>query len=200
MTDNGTTLCFFCTTELTGDIILCRNCNRPYCVEHTSPMDRLLCTECVSFANTSVSSEPLIDSEGVTKQNARKIILSGESWIRQRKLICNMTDIELDSYISAHQEAVHEAEIIWEYRKIGLSQGQHEKAERYNKKLRARSERGKLLGAVDKAHKISGSPLKDKMEDMSKAIGALGKLGLGKAQIAAILENLNKKKPGGPKV
>lgn len=190
------TLCFFCPTELTSEG-LCRNCQRPYCPEHTSPMDSSLCVECVNFANTSVSSEPLISEDGVVKQNARKIVLSGESWIRQRKLIANMTDIELESYISAHQEAVHEAEVILDYRRIGLSQGQHEKAERYNKEIRKRSDRRKLLGAVDTAHKISGASLKDKMVDMTKALGALSKLGLGKAQIAAILENLSKAKPKG---
>jgi hypothetical protein len=110
--------------------------------------------------------------------------------MRQKKLICNMTDIELDSYISAHQEAVHEMEIRTDYFRIGLTEATHEKAERYNKKLRVRSERVKLIGAVAKVHNI-----KEKGEDISKALGALGKMGLTKEQIRTILENISKNKP-----
>ena len=196
MTEITSTLCFFCTRD-EGDNRQCLHCQRYYCFEHASPIDgATLCTECVSFANTSVKSEPLIDSEGVVKQNARKLILSGEAWMRQKKLICNMTDIELDSFISAHQEAVHEMEIRTDYFRIGLTEATHEKAERYNKKVRARSERGKLLGAVDQIHKVSKSTtLKEKGEDISKALGALGKLGLTKEQITAILLNVAKNKP-----
>lgn len=196
MTENfmtETTLCFFCPTELTSEG-LCRMCQRPYCLEHTSPIDRSLCIECVNSANTSVKSEPLITDDGVEKRNARKIILSGEAWMRQKKLICNMTDIELDSYISAHQEAVHEMEVRTDYFRIGLTEATHEKAERYNKKTRARSERVKLIGAVAKVHNYS---IKDKGEDIGKALGALGKLGLSKEQIAAILLNVSKNKPKG---
>lgn len=189
------TLCFFCPTELPFDEELCRICQRPYCPAHKSPLDNTLCVECVNTSNVSIKSEPLIDSEGVRKQNARKIILSGEVWMHQKRLICNMTDIELESYISAHQEAVHEMEIRTDYFRIGLTEATHEKAERYNKKVRARSERAKLLGAVDKVHKTSTSPIKEKEENIGRALGALGKLGLTKEQITAILLNLAKNKP-----
>lgn len=187
-------LCFFCINPLIHKE-LCRICQRPYCQEHTSPMDASLCIECVNLTNSSIKSEPLIDSEGVTKQNARRIILSGEGWLRERKLIANMTDIELDSYISAHQEAVHEAEMILDHRRIMLGHAKHQQAENYNKKVRARSERVKLIGAVAKVHNIAGDTIKDKSENISKALGALGKLGLTKDQIAAVLLNLTKNKP-----
>lgn len=193
MTETEMSLCFFCPSDVPGNR-LCRMCQRHYCGDHTSPIDSLLCIECVNQANTSVTSEPLIDSEGVTKQNARKIILSGEAWMRQKKLICNMTDIELESYISAHQEAVHEMEIRTDYFRIGLTEATHEKAERYNKKARARSERIKLIGAVSKIHNANKTPLQDKTEDMTKAMGALRKLGLTNAQIAVFLENIAKNK------
>lgn len=193
MADITETLCFFCTMNVTG-LELCRMCQRPFCKEHTSPIDNTLCVECVNTSNATIESKPLIDSEGVTKQNARKIILSGEAWMRQKKLICNMTDIELDSYISAHQEAVHEMEIRTDFFRIGLTEATHEKAERYNKKTRARSERIKLIGAVSKIHNESKS-MKEKGEDISKALGALGKLGLTKEQITAILLNVSKNKP-----
>ncbi len=157
MNENGSTLCFFCTSVIMEDKPLCRNCQRPYCFEHRSPLDNSLCTECVNFANTSVKSEPLITEDGVVKQNARKITLSGEGWIRERSLIANMTDIELESYINARQEAVYEYEQLLDHARIMIGHAKHEQAEKYNKKLRARSERGKLLGAVDNVHKISGS-------------------------------------------
>jgi hypothetical protein len=194
MADIETNLCFFCPTELTSEA-LCRMCQRPYCVEHTSPIDKSLCVECVNTSNTSITSEPLVTAEGVTKQNARKLVLSGEAWMRNKKLICNMTDIELDSYISAHTEAVHEMEIRTDYFRISLTEATHEKAERYNKKTRARSERTKLLGAVAKVHNVSGATLKEKTESVSKVMGSLTKLGLSKEQIAAILVNLVKNKP-----
>ena len=194
MTESLDTLCFSCTQSEGNK--QCKNCQRYFCSEHCSPVDPSICTECVNFSNTSIKSEPLVDSEGVTKQNARKITLSGESWMRQKKLICNMTDIELESYISAHQEAVHEMEIRADYFRIGLTEATHEKAERYNKKIRARSERAKLIGAVAKAH-TSGQTLKDKTEDITNVMKSLSKMGLGKAQIAAILSNLLKNKPKG---
>ena len=193
MTEGTETLCFFCISVASRE--LCRMCQRPYCATHTSPMDKTLCVECVNHSNTSVTSGPLITEDGVTKQNARKITLSGEAWMRSRKLIANMTDIELESYISAHQEAVHEAELVLDYRRIMLGHAKHESAERYNKKLRTRSERVKLIGAVAKVHNIAGSTIKDKSENINKALGALGKLGLTKEQIAALLLNLTKNKP-----
>lgn len=189
-------LCFFCPTELNSvGAYICSMCHRPYCPEHTSPIDKTLCVECVNTSNTQIKSEPLITDDGIEKRNARKIILSGEAWMRQKKLISNMTDIELDSYISAHQEAVHEMEIRTDYFRIGLTEATHEKAERYNSNLRKRSERVKLIGAVDQVHKNSKSTVKEKGEDISKALGALGKLGLTKDQITAILLNLAKNKP-----
>ena len=191
MTEDTETLCFFCTTVCEND---CTMCHRPFCSEHSSPIDVNLCVECVNTSNLEVKSEPLITEEGVTKQNARKIILSGEAWMRQKRLICNMTDIELDSYISAHQEAVHEMEVRTDYFRIGLTEATHEKAERYNKKIRARSERVKLIGAVAKVHNASNSTIKDKSEDISKALGALSKLGLTKEQISIILQNIAKAK------
>lgn len=194
MTEGTETLCFFCISVASRE--LCRMCQRPYCATHTSPMDKTLCVECVNHSNTSVTSGPLITEDGVTKQNARKITLSGEAWMRQKKLICNMTDIELESYISAHQEAVHEMEIRTDYFRIGLTEATHEKAERHNKRLRARSERVKIIGAVSKIHASVANPvIKDKSEDISKALKALSKLGLTKEKIAAILENASKNKP-----
>lgn len=190
------TLCFFCVRTVSENSV-CRMCQRSYCSEHTSPMDSSLCVECVNHANTFAKSEPLITEDGVIKQNARKIVLNGEAWMRSRKLIAHMTDIELESYISAHQEAVHEAELVLDYRRIMLGHAKHESAERKNKKLIARSERVTLIGAVDKVHKVSGSTVKEKGENISKALGALGKLGLTKEQIAAILLNLTKHKPKG---
>ena len=194
MTEATETLCFFCTTNVTN-LELCKICQRPFCTDHKSPMDNSLCIECVNSSNTSVKSEPLVTEDGVVKQNARKIVLDGEAWMRSRKLIANMTDIELESYISAHQEAVHEAELVLDYRRIMLGHAKHESAERGNKKLRARSERVKLIGAVAETHRMKGSSVKDKTEDISKALGALGKLGLSKDQIASILLNLSKNKP-----
>jgi len=195
------TSCFICIASGRSEDIdngqekLCLLCKRPYCPSHVSTLNNDLCTECVNSSNTSVKSEPLIDENGVTKQNARRIILSGEAWMRQKKLICNMTDIELESFISAHQEAVHEMEIRTDYFRIGLTEATHERAERYNRKIRARSKRAKLLGAVDEVHKASGPSIKNKTEDISKALGALSKLGLSKEQIAAILLNISKNKP-----
>jgi hypothetical protein len=191
MAENTETLCFFCTAVCGNG---CKMCQRPFCSEHASPIDVNLCVECVNTSNTRIESKPLITEDGVTKQNARKIILSGEAWMRQKKLICNMTDIELESYIFAHQEAVHEMEVRTDYFRIGFTEATHEKAERYNKKIRARSERVKLIGAVAKVHNASNSTIKDKSEDISKALGALGKLGLTKEQITALLLNIAKAK------
>lgn len=185
---NGTTLCFFCPSE--AKALLCKTCQRPFCASHASPMDSSLCVECVNTSNLEIESKELIDEDGVHK-SGRSITLSGEAWMRSRVLISNMTDIELEGYIRATQEAVWEAEKVLDYRRIMLGQAQHEGAERYSKKL----SRLRLIKAVDKTHHVQGATVKEKSENIKGALGALGKLGLNKAQIAQILLNLAKKKP-----
>lgn len=184
--ENGRTLCFFCTRF--DNVAECSKCQRPYCPDHTSPLDTTLCSECVSLANTFAHSAPLIDEEG-TEKKGRQILLSGEAWMRSRDLIANMTDIELEAKIRSYQEAVHEAELVLDYRRIMLGQAHHEKAERVGRS-RARL---RLIKAVDKTHHVAGATVKEKSENIKGAISALKGLGLNKEQMAQLLLKLSQK-------
>ena len=185
--DNGKTYCFACfeTGLSTEAIALCKSCNKFFCDKHTSSLDNAFCSICVDFSNTKIISEPLVDDEGV-QHKGRHLILTGETWMRNRDIIAKMTDVELEAKLTAIKQAVHEAEMVLDFRKITLSQLESEKGDRYSKKLGRR----RLIGAMDMAHKsankVSGTP-GERVEVAKDALKALKNLGLNKDAIANVL-------------
>lgn len=174
--------CFACGAEAHE---ICRHCGKTHCLEHSSPLDPQLCSECINYANTSVTSEPLTDSEGVTHKG-RHIILSGEAWVRSRELIEKLTDAELEAKISAMQQAVREAEVLLDYRRINLSQLDGEKVTRGSRK----AARLRLISKLGESHKVI-KPIAAKKggkEALGDAFKSLEKLGLPKDAILALLK------------
>lgn len=172
----------------------CVSCHKYFCTEHMSEFDRTLCSSCVSYANTMIEKKPIIDEDGV-KHKGYQLILTGEAWMRSRDVISKMTDGELDVKLEVLKRAVHEAEMVLDYRRIIHNQVENEKSGRLSRKLG----RLRLISAVDQAHKsvphiIDGSKPKVSVNNVKDALGALGKLGLNKDAIANLLLKLAQSK------
>jgi hypothetical protein len=186
---NGTLHCHLCQVEC---LSLCQACHKPFCDKHVSSLDNSFCIACVDFQNTRIESKPLVDDEGVTHKG-RHLILTGETWMRNRDVIAKMTDVELEAKLTSLKTAVHEAEMILDFRRIALSQVESEKGDRYSRKLSRR----RLIGAMDSVHKsatkVAGTP-SEKVEVAKDALKALKNLGLNKDAVANILLKLAQQK------
>jgi hypothetical protein len=175
----------------------CASCHKAFCTEHQSDFDRSICKECISIANTIITAKPLIDDEGVSHKG-RHLILSGEAWMRSRDVIANMTDHELEAKLQSLKEAVHEAEMVLDYRRIIYSQTENEKSSRLSRKL----SRLRLISGVGAAHKIANAvngskPILTKGEahdTTRQVLSSLKGMGLNKDQIANLLMKLANQK------
>lgn len=186
---NETLKCLVCEVEC---FALCRSCHKAFCDLHTSSLDSSFCSPCVDFSNTKIEVKPLVDDEGVTHKG-RQLILTGETWMRNRDIIAQMTDIELEAKLIALKQAVHEAEMILDFRRIALSQVENEKGDRYSKKLGRR----RLIGAMDSVHKsatkVNGSG-SEKVEIAKDVLKQLKAMGLNKDAVANVLLKLSQQK------
>lgn len=189
MESNGKLHCSVCSVEC---ISLCQSCHKPFCEAHVSSLDTSFCVTCVDFSNTRIESKPLVDDEGVTHKG-RQLILTGETWMRNRDIIAKMTDVELEAKLVALKTAVHEAEMILDFRRIALTQVESEKGDRYSRKLGRR----RLIGAMDSVHKnatkVSGGDGAAKVEVAKDVLKTLKGLGLNKDAIANVLLKLSQK-------
>src|SRR6266403_69107 len=182
---NGALHCSVCNAE---SKTICRSCNKPFCEIHVSTLDSMYCTTCVDFSSTRIESVPLTDQDGVAHKG-RQLILTGETWMRNRDIIAKMTDVELEAKLTALKQAVHEAEMILDFRRIAMTQVESEKGDRYSRKLGRR----RLIGAMDSVHKsatkIPGTQ-SEKVEVAKDALKMLKNLGLNKDAIANVLLKL----------
>jgi hypothetical protein len=179
--------CHLC--QQLGEFV-CKACNKPFCAAHVSSLDGSFCTGCVDFQNTRIESKPLIDEDGVTHKG-RQLILTGETWMRNRDIIAKMTDVELQAKLTALGEAVHEAEMVLDFRRIAKTQVESEIGDRYSRKVGRR----RLIGALDSVHKSKAPPGSgaEKVEIAKDALAMLKKLGLNKDAIANVLLKLAQK-------
>jgi hypothetical protein len=192
MTEGNGNLHGFCRVCSVNCISVCKFCNESFCELHSSSLDRSSCAVCVDFSNTKIESKPLIDDEGVTHKG-RHLILTGETWMRNRDIISKMTDVELEAKLIALKTAVHEAEMILDFRRIASTQVESEIGDRYSRKLGRR----RLIGAMDSVHKsatkIPGSA-EARVEVAKDALKSLKNLGLNKDAIANVLIKLAQQK------
>lgn len=174
---------------------MCVSCHKHYCPGHTSEFDSTLCSECVSFSNIGIQKKALVDDEGITHKGAQ-LILTGEAWMRSRDVIAKMTDPELDAKLATLTRAVHEAEMILDYRRIMRSQVESEKSTRLSGKLA----RLRLISGLDQVHKSTPKP-QPKVNGAAKgneiaadALKALKNLGLNRDAVANVLLKLAQQK------
>lgn len=191
MAVNGVAACHVCQAETHS---VCKACTRAFCDIHTSQLDKTFCAACVDFSNTRIEVKPLVDEDGVTHKG-RKLLLTGETWMRNRDVISKMTDIELEAKLTALTQAVREAEMILDFRRISRQQVENEKGDRYSKKVGRR----RLIGAMDNVHKSATKipeSAEAKVEVAKNAIKGLKSLGLNQTAIANILLKLSQGKKG----
>ena len=186
MAVNGESHCYACEEQI--NITVCKACGNLFCEAHASQLDRSFCTVCIDFSNTRIESKPVVDIEGVSHK-VRQLILTGETWMRNRDIIAKMTDVELEAKLTAITQAVREAEMILDFRRIAKTQLESEKGDRYSRKLGRR----RLIGAMDSVHKsatkVAGTP-NEKVEVAKDALKMLKNLGLNKDAIANVLLKL----------
>ena len=190
--------CHICHSNDFNILCPCKGCSKFYCPQHASEIEPTLCSVCVSFSNTNITEKPLVDSDGVTHKG-RQLILSGEAWMRSRDLISKMTEVELEAKLLALKEAVHEAEMVLDYRRIMKEQVENELASRFSKKLA----RLRIIKGVDELHKSANGSKKVEAKSDKDSIGtktadalkALKGLGFDKNQMANFLLKLAQKKP-----
>jgi hypothetical protein len=188
MNETDTPRCHVCSSNIV--VGLCASCHLHFCEKHVSEFDGSLCSTCVSIANTIIQSKPLIDEDGVTHQG-RQLVLTGETWMRNRDIISMMTDAELEAKLESMTKAVHEAEMVLDYRRIQRNQLENEKSSRLSRKLG----RLRLISAVDHVHKASPTTNgKAKVDAVKDVFGALKGLGLNKDAIANVLLKLAQSK------
>lgn len=174
---------------------VCASCHKYYCPAHESEFDKSLCSVCVSISNTIINSKPLVDEDGVSHKG-RQLILTGESWMRSRDVISMMTDQELEAKLSTMKQAVHEAEMVLDYRRIIHNQLENEKSGRLSKKL----SRLRLISSVDHLHKnsLQQTPSQanqaKKNDNLKDALDALSKMGLNKEAVTNLLIRLAQQK------
>ncbi len=189
---NGTSRCHVCGAEVYKEGFFCVSCKKPFCLVHASSLDSTYCAPCVDFTNTRIEEKPLIDEEGVRHQG-RQLILTGESWMRNRDVIAKMTDVELQAKLTAINQGIKEFEMVLDFKKITRTQIESEIGDRYSRKLGRR----RLIGAMDSVHKnankVSGTG-EAKVEVAKEALKALKNLGLNKDAIANVLIKLAQKK------
>src|SRR5262249_16391487 len=124
-------------------------------------------------------------------------VLTGEAWVRNRELISRLADMELNAKIIALREAVHEAEMILDFRRITLSQAENEKLTRHTRSLR----RIQLEDAIyRREHPDAPRPEpRTKKEQASVAdatIKVLMKLGMTKEVAMGVILKMSQAKEG----
>jgi len=175
-----------------GNFSTCLNCRKLFCTAHVSQLDASVCCVCVSFSNTKIETSPLKTEDGVT-HHGKKMVLTGESWMRSRDVIANMTEVELELKLTSLKTLVHEAELLLDFRRIQLNQAENEKEGRQLKHRKRRM----LIEGVDAARKVGNRVSGDnsgKVDVAKDALKALKGLGLDQAAIANVLMQLAKGK------
>jgi hypothetical protein len=188
---NGAIHCYACESPLVNES-KCKSCGNLFCSVHASQLDKSFCSSCIDFQNTRIENKPLTDQDGVTHKG-RHLLLTGEVWMRNRDVISKMTDIELQAKLTALSQAVKEAEMILDFRRISKNQVENEIGDRYSKKVGRR----RLIGAVDSVHKSSTKvpgTENEKVTIAKDALKTLKGLGLNQTAIANILLKLSQGK------
>lgn len=173
-------LCNSCTSPA---IYRCHKCSKLYCIDHASEVDpKHFCLDCLRVSDTSVASSPLIDEEGV-RQQGRLLRPVGNAFVEFNKLLVEMTDDELKSFIQGYVVLVHEAEQLKTFREITLAHAKHEAFDRQIAKLEKIG--GEIVFPARRPHVVK--PTKQKLSETEQLIAKLKKAGVTPEMLAAII-------------
>lgn len=116
-----------CAAEVLGR---CAKCGQFFCLDHASEIDpNNYCIICLTSEDAGFEERPLVDTEGHAHKG-REITHLNEVYKTTNKLITELSDAELEAFITQYTLLVREAERMTDYRRITLGSAQHEKYER----------------------------------------------------------------------
>lgn len=175
----------------------CATCHRLMCAMCWSILDPRYCRACLSEPDAELRSEPLIDSEGHTVENGRKLTPAPTATYFQprfgtlAKTISEMSDQELMDYIKQYTELVRQAERALDFRRVVLGSSQLELTQRKDAQQRKlRSDKTKYpirTVTIDKAtgKQVSKTASAAALGNMLQMLEALQKLKANKATTSA---------------
>ena len=115
---------------------VCVRCGHAYCQDHASPVDQASqCLTCLPLESIEIKEEPLKGDDGVTHRG-KHLIPTGPHYRTLPKAISELTDEELEQFLTETANLIHKTEQIQDYRRISLSTARLEKADREDSKLR----------------------------------------------------------------
>jgi hypothetical protein len=173
----------------------CRSCKELICQFCWSVLDSNYCTGCMQNVDLKVEETTLVDDEGVTHTGRLLTPSYGYNTLRwapngktTAKALAEMSRGELEDFVDAYKQAVHEAEQALDFRRIRLSSAQLELDERRDAERRAlRADKTKYAVKTVSLDPKTGKQTKStvptqKALDMLKAIEMLRKLKEAKAK------------------
>lgn len=183
-------LCSFenCSKENNPIVGKCLKCHLHYCLDHASEVDPInYCIVCLPTSEIETRSEPLIDTDGV-KHEGRHIIPVGTAFHCESKMINEMSNDELLTYIKQKHRIVKDLESSKTYHQITLGVAEFTA---YERKISVLSKvGGEIRVGTSTAHVKANSRTREAkapLTDAEKAIKALKALGMSVAQITQLL-------------
>jgi hypothetical protein len=133
------------------DVHKCPTCLWDFCPDCASILDPRYCRLCVSEATAELIQEPLIDTEGHTVENGRRLTPAPTATYYQprqgtlARQISEMSDSELEEHIKQYTELVRQAETVLDFRRIHLGSSKMEVTQRDDiKRRRLRADKTKF--------------------------------------------------------
>lgn len=172
----------------------CRACGLDYCLDHASEVDPgRYCVNCLLPADASFNEAPLVDAEGVAHAG-RVIHPTGKGYRLSAKMISEMTEDELKTFVNEEKARVADIERIREYHHITLGLAE---SELYQRHLGTFSEKGGILHLGVGLHESARSmprqshartpSAKSKVSKVDKLATMLTDLGLTAKDLAALI-------------
>lgn len=160
----------------------CKSCKLPYCVDHTSEIDTKFCLDCLNETTTKIKIEPLVDTEGL-HHNGVKLTPVGEFWFSSANTVAELTDEQLDKWLTSHKNKIKEAETKVSYHRLMVGMMQMEFEERKDAGIR----RLKRIKVIIPKVQLKGIKVKAQftIKDVADKLKAAG---VTKEQLLAMME------------
>jgi hypothetical protein len=119
--------------QITKTSRYCCRCSAPFCADHSSPVDQSdCCQNCLPFEDIMEMKTPLIsqDKNGTHVHKGYRLVPTGPGYKTLPKAISQMTDLELEAFITEKGNQIHQIERQRDYLRVAQSTAKLEKGER----------------------------------------------------------------------
>lgn len=189
-----------CTFENCKEEVLnkCKACGLDFCLEHASALEPArYCVNCLTVQDAEVEIKPLIDAEG-TQHQGRTIHPTGKGYRLTAKLIQDMTDDELKTFVEEEKLRVADIERVREYHHITLGMAE---SDLYQRHLSPFSEHGGVLRVGTSSRTLprqkirhERTPARSKTNKVDKIAAMLQELGISGKDLASLISPKGDKK------